>query len=279
MMKKAAIWAWLVLYTCTCYAQQHGAQWVLGPNTSVLDFRDDTIARRTLPGYVPFFLTTASICDENGELLYSCYGAGITDLNGDTLNNGSGLSPCLYTDENQDGFAIQQAAIFLPWPANSNLYALLHFSNDAQSNSRPARLYYSIIDKNKNFGLGEVVQKNTVFYDYVTMRGGGMTACKHANGRDWWITIAKRLSNRYYTFLLGPEGITDTLTQDIGPVYSDGFLDNSYSCFSEDGTMYATVAYSGYITVMDFDRCSGTFSNSRTIENFAEGFTTMGGYL
>jgi hypothetical protein len=254
-----------------CHAQQHGAQWVLGPLSSVLDFREDTIARRTLPGYIPLRLTSACISDENGDLLYVCHGSSITDLNGDTLMNGDGLSPCLYTDQNQDGFAIQQAAIFLPWPGNSNLYALLHFSNDAQSNSRPARLYYSIIDKNRNFGLGEVIQKNTVFHDYVTIRGGGMTACKHANGRDWWITVAKRLSNRYYTFLLSPEGITDTLTQDVGPVYSDGFLDNSYSCFSEDGTIYATGAYSGYITVLDFDRCSGSFSNPRIIFNNISG--------
>ena len=271
MMKKAAIWAWLVPCTCTGYAQQHGAQWVLGPNTSILDFRGDTVARRTLIDDIWFHRTSASISDENGELLYICNGLSIYDPNSQLLINGDSINPCLYTYQHPYGLGIDQGAMFLPWPGNTNLYGLIHFSYDALSNSRPARLYCSIIDKNKNFGLGEVIQKNTVFHNYVTMRGGGMTACKHANGRDWWITIAKRLSNSYYTFLLSPNGIIDTLTQNIGPVYSDGFLDNSYSCFSEDGTMYATVAYSGYITIMDFDRCSGSFANPRTIFNNVSG--------
>lgn len=262
----------------TCHAQQHGAQWVLGPNTSAIDFRGDTVARYGIGSFMNTRLAVANICDVQGELLYYTNGIYIADRHGTQLANGGGLSPCNYTTQYSiHGLPMNQAVMFLPWPGNANLYALLHFSGDAQSDSRPARLYYSTIDREGNFGLGEVVQKNTVFHDHVTMRGGGMTATRHANGRDWWVTIAKRLSNRYYTFLLSPNGITDTLVQDIGPVYSDGTFDNSYSCFSGDGSLYATVAYSGYVTVMGFDRCTGTFSNPRKIVNTAEGFTAMGG--
>jgi hypothetical protein len=250
------------------FGQMHDAQWVIGPKTSVLDFRNDTVTIDTLLNYVPFFLTTACISNEEGNLLYSCYGYAVTDRYGATLLNGDSLSPCAYTYQHAGAFQIQQGAIFLPMPGNSRYYYLIHFSNDTLNKSRPGTLYYSVIDKEANFGLGAVVEKNHIFFSKAILRGGGLTACKHANGRDWWFTIGGSNNNRFYTFLLTEEGVSDTLIQDIGPVYSLPF-DNSYSCFSEDGSKYVTTAISGYVTVFDFDRCTGTLSSPVEIFNNA----------
>ena len=96
-----------------------------------------------------------------------------------------------------------------------------------------------------------------------------MTACKHANGRDWWIVIGDE-HNTYYTFLLTPNGISDTLIQSIGPSYYNG-IDIGYSKFSQDGSKYVTSCYSGPILVMDFDRCSGIFSNPVITHNPGNG--------
>ena len=54
--------------------------------------------------------------------------------------------------------------------------------------------------------------------------------------------------------------------QNIGPEFPLP-LDNAYSRFSQDGNKYVTGVYEGPVLVMDFDRCSGEFSNPITIFN------------
>lgn len=252
----------------------HDAQWVLGPNTSSIDFRNTSPVNDSIPKWMATRETNAATCDAAGNLLYYTNGVYIAGAlsNGDSILNGNGLSPCASTTQySGSGLPIPQGALFLNKPGSDRYYYLFHFSLD---NGVAYTLYNSIIDREGNFGLGEVIVKNDTFYQGIT-RTGGMTACKHANGRDWWIVIGGRNNNLYRKFLLTPDGITDTLLQNIGPNFM-GPADNSYSRFSLDGSKYVTGAYVGLITVMDFDRCNGEFSNPITISNKVEGFTAPG---
>ncbi|MDB5283406.1 MAG: hypothetical protein JWO06_2481 [Bacteroidota bacterium] len=243
-------------------SQFYDAQWVLAPNPSRVDFRNDTIANSSIHGFFNTILTDANICDSVGNLLFATNGVNVYDQLGDTLSNGVGLSPCLYTDLNsQDGLSIPQAALFLPMPDDN--YYLIHFSAD--SDNRPSNLYYSLI--NHPNGYWEVVKKNIVFCKS-RFRGGGMTACKHANGRDYWIIIGGLDDNSYYKFLLTPDTIKGPIIQNIGPSCT-GPYDVAYSRFSIDGTSYATGTYVGLVTIMNFDRCAGEFSNVVTVYNNA----------
>ena len=83
----------------------------------------------------------------------------------------------------------------------------------------------------------------------------------------------------FYKFLNTPDSILGPYTQYIGPNYPLPY-DNAYSKFSQDGATYVTGAVEGLITVMDFDRCSGEFSNPVTIFNNASlnPDTTISGY-
>ncbi|MDB5283728.1 MAG: hypothetical protein JWO06_2803 [Bacteroidota bacterium] len=266
----------LLLACLALRAQLYDAQWVIGPNTSVVDFRTiDSVHTYTISRSMATTFTNACISSDSGELLYYTNGIFISDKNGDTLSNGTGLSPCPYTTQYEiNGLNIPQAALFIPMPGNNQYFYLFHFSNDTLNDGRPGTLYYSIIDKMGNGGLGEVVQKNVVYYKGI-FRAGGMTACKHANGRDWWIIQGGRSNNTYYKFLLTPEGIIDTLIQNIGPNYNGPF-DVASGCFSPDGGKYATSTLVGLITVMDFDRCSGEFSLPITISNIQGGSSASG---
>ena len=58
----------------------------------------------------------------------------------------------------------------------------------------PNELYYAIIDMNQNGGLGKVISKKNLLYKG-TFGGGRITACRHANGRDWWL-VHQRFSNK-----------------------------------------------------------------------------------
>ena len=248
----------------------YDAQWLLGCNpTTIMDFRNDTLKLDTLPGATPSFLTVANICDEAGNLLYYTNGIYITDKNGDTLQNGAGINPCPYTDAwTGNGLNIPQAALFIPKPGDSHHYYLFHFSNDTLGETRPGTMYYSLIDKDANGGLGSVVSRNNPILQNVILREGGMTACKHANGRDYWLIMGASDTNMFYKFLITPDSILGPYTQNIG----NSFLlpyDLAYNKFSQDGSKFVATTYEALVLLMDFDRCSGLFSNPQTIYNEA----------
>jgi hypothetical protein len=253
--------------------QLYDAQWALGYNQSVLDFRtSDTVKPYSLPTVIYFTDDNASICDENGNLLYYTNGISICGVT-DTLLNGSGLSPCPYTGYySVDGLNIEQAALFIPKPGDSSYYYLFHFSNDAPDSSRPWRIYYSLIDKHGNNGLGAVIEKNIPIFQGQELRGGGMTACKHANGRDYWLIMGGSQDNEFFKFLITPDRILGPYTQNIGCTFPWPY-DVAYSKFSQDGSKYATGIFIGApLLVMDFDRCTGEFSNPITINEVTDGF-------
>lgn len=242
-------------------AQLYNAQWVLGYNESVLDFRNDTLTAYAIQPLMPIFLTNASTCSCTGELLYYTNGIYIAGADVNQIMNGDSLSPSSYTNQSACcGLDIPQATLFLPKPGNSSLYYLFHFTNDSLSLGRPGTLYYSIIDTQGNGGFGEVIEKNVPLLQHVVLREGGMTACKHANGRDYWVVIGEYNSNRFYEFLVTPNTISGPIIQTIGPVFPRPY-DAAYSKFSQDGSKFTTGIAVGPIIVMDFDRCSGVFSN------------------
>ncbi|MBL0343558.1 MAG: hypothetical protein IPP71_23500 [Bacteroidetes bacterium] len=94
----------------------------------------------------------------------------------------------------------------------------------------------------------------------------GVGACKHSNGRDWWVVVMRDHNPEMYTFLLTPTGI-DTMF-----IQSTGFVANRYGnvsplIFSQDGTklIYCTPIDQGLggsngngtVLWFDFDRCTG----------------------
>jgi hypothetical protein len=116
--------------------------------------------------------------------------------------------------------------------------------------------------------LGIVEFKNIPILED-TLHYGRITATRHANGRDWWIIQQKFASNKYYKFLLTPQGIEVQESQEIGdsPIFSTGV---GQAIFSPDGSKYVTTNAYGSIhdssvDVFDFDRCSGLLSNPRRI--------------
>jgi len=179
-----------------CKAQLNGVQWVLGYDVSVLDFRNDTLTNYAIQPFMPFFLTSANICDSSGNLLYYTNGIYVAGADGNQIANGDSLSPCEHSSENACcGLDIPQGTLFLPMPGNARYYYLFHMSDDTFGGERPGNLYYSVIDVLGDSGKGEVISKNNVFYRGI-FRDGGMTACKHANGRDWWIIMGVRLQTK-----------------------------------------------------------------------------------
>ena len=107
-------------------------------------------------------------------------------------------------------------------------------------------------------GLGGVVFKNLPIISD-TLLISGITACKHANGRDWWIIKHRYDSDIYLTLLLTPYGISGPFTQHAGPyIYGGG---GDQSVFSPDGKKFVRYQIDDDLDIFDFDRCSGILSN------------------
>lgn len=221
--------------------------------------------------HVPFGMNfldcNANISDASGNLLFYTNGVYIANANNDTMLNGSGLNPSTYTSQfYSQGLRVRQGNLILPLPGDSLRYYLFHetlFFDQSVNDYRSSEIYFSVIDMGLDGGLGAVTQKNIVLLSD-TLNPGALTACKHANGRDWWIVFHKSKGNRYYTYLFTPSGLQGPFAQHIGhSIASNDWI--WQSCFSPDGKKFSVVMARDTINFMEFDRCSGLFSNPVSI--------------
>ncbi|MFN8152833.1 MAG: T9SS type A sorting domain-containing protein [Bacteroidia bacterium] len=218
---------------------------------------------------MPFLGTEATICNSQGDFLMSTNGIWIANSNNDTMMNGGGLNPNGITVNWPFGLPMTANAIFLPYPGDTTKYILFHHSAVSNGSYYPAYdLLYSIIDITGENGLGEVIVKNQVAFSDTL--GWGIAACKHANGRDWWISVQKDNSDVLFTLLLTPNGIDTVLSQSLNVIPSIG--STRQLCFSPDGTKFVTSKTDGgtvtdnFVQILDFDRCSGSFSNPNEVD-------------
>ena len=224
-----------------------------------MDFFSGSMVVSTVDRGIDFGRTSANITDMEGHLLFSTNGAYIANVTGDTMFNGSGLNPSMYTSWWPVGLHIAQGCLILPKPSTPGIYYLFHGTIDDLSSSLSHHLYLTSIDMSLDSGLGGVLSKNEILIAD-TLNEGRITAVRHANGRDWWVFCFKANTNIHYRLLLTPSGVSVNGTQAIGEVRTP---DHGQACFSPDGSRYAY--YSGFGTadldIFNFDRCTGLFSN------------------
>jgi hypothetical protein len=266
-MKKLIFISFIICKAITCFGQGFNHTWLIGygnfPNKARFNFSINSYQYIIEQREMGFEGTQGNISDINGNFLMSSNGVYIANANNDTMMNGSGLNPGPFVDAWDKGLPVPYGNFFLPWPDSSHKYILIHQLGSTE-------IYYSIIDISLNNGLGEVVEKNNLFYQgSITW---GMNACRHANGRDWWIVALSDSANKIFTFLLTPTGLQYNNTQ----IFSvPGFPGTSTQpTFSPDGNKFAYA--SGYsfggnwakrVYLYNFDRCNGSFSLLSVIDN------------
>jgi hypothetical protein len=274
-MKPLLFFVLLVVSFCLA-AQNRTNVWELcypwSPTSTKCELRYSNGAMDTSSVYrvMSFVNTNASICDTAGNLLFYTNGIAIGNSNYDTLQNSVDFNPGTLTDFNDpQGMTSCQGALILPDPGNSERYYVFHESGEGFIVSnifqvQPLHLSYSVVDMTLDGGLGGIIDtlKNIhVIED--TLMWGGLTAVKHANGRDWWIVAHRFYTDKYYKLLLTPTGLNGPYEQIIGSAFTIDVC--VQATFSPNGSKYCLSTYGGWFDLLDFDRCTGEFSNATTV--------------
>ena len=240
---------------------------------SVLSFPDGSLqVEENFELSMYFDAANAPFSDSSGVL--QCYSNGVSIMNTywDTIDGGATL-----TTDRPAAAIWPQFALALPRPGHQDRVTLLYGDEAFMYPYGPGvelwwvshRLYTAEIDMSANQGRGQVWHAGDVVVDD-TLGMGKFTACKHANGRDWWILAHEQNSKSFYRILLDPEGLHLIGKQKVSNLkIIDGV---GQACFSPNGEHY--LMYDGitldssvgsYLNMYDFDRCTGLLSHHRQI--------------
>ena len=282
-MKKLVFTLLLLSSSLLSFGQGYNHQWLLGSYNFIQDpkgrmlFDSSNYILLNENRKMTFYGTQANICDSNGNLLMSSNGIWIANATGDTMMNGGGLNPGGITSNWPNGLPLIANNIILPYPNDIDKYVLFHHTfTFTGSTNLCFELYSTIIDITLDGGLGEVIQKNNLIIQDTL--SGGIGACRHANGRDWWVVMFEDSSDFVYKIHYSVNNTITISTQDLNffPVAKGN---SSQPTFSPDGTKFITTTYdnsisrNSYLILNDFDRCTGIFSNPHSI------YLTSGDYL
>ncbi len=254
------------IFYCETFGQGLSNRWVFGYSCCAgnfgatdLDFSSGPVNIILKQRYMNFFETNGAISNQNGDLLFVSNGIYVANALDDTMQNGEGLNPGTYTTAMvSHGLALPQGNLVIPFPDDSSKYYLFHETcDDVGATYATLFLYYSVIDMTLDGGLGAVIQKNTVLLNDSLVEGR-FTACKHANGRDWWLVVHQYNTGMVYKYLISPQGISGPTMQDLFTPRDVWF---GQALFSPQGDKFAYYEPYGDLDIFDFDRCTGDFSN------------------
>ncbi len=150
----------------------------------------------------------ASICDENGQLLFYTDGATIWDRTHQVMLHGSGL-----TGPFKNTGSTSQGATIVPVPGEKDQYYIFSLTEYGMTYDY-SNLYYSVVDIRLNNGLGAVVPgKKSIMIDKLLTEH--MVAVQ-GNNCDAWLIVVSRIDRSFHAFHVTTSGI------DLNPVFSPG---------------------------------------------------------
>jgi len=231
--------------------------------TGIMKFNDDSLESiKTKYFPAPFALGSAAISDSLGNFLMA--------FNGKTLFDSSGNVLAELTELPYDEVIIAyRGFLFLKTRVNDGYYYLINsYSGNYANSPNPFNVgidtLFSVtkikIDEN-----GYSIEETTRYDLPISTVPGGIDACRHANGRDWWFLKLGQKKNQYLKGLLSPSSLT------LEPYYTNedsAYVSFGWASFSSDGSKYVHW-FGGHIRelqVFDFDRCTGELSNLQTYD-------------
>ncbi|MBS1644153.1 MAG: T9SS type A sorting domain-containing protein [Bacteroidetes bacterium] len=227
-------------------------------------------------GHVYVDIGQSGICKADGTPLLVCNGYNLFDTSLNYIEDGDTLIPKLLY-EYYDGFtAYDQSSIILPFnnekyivvtPTASDKEFVTYWANPSSTRALFDLLLYHEVDMHANGGKGKVVKKAVPLLQDVMLSKTQMMACRHADGKSWWLLKQASDTNMIYKFLFTQDSIYGPFIQSFPEPHFTKWDIGGQAMFSQDGTQYATTVQGfGKFFIADFDRCSGLLSRPRTID-------------
>ena len=275
MIKKIIV-ILILLQTIVCnniFAQsKRGNSWMTGRGTTVM-FENNIVTTKyiAVTPWHYFMHGNSNICDTNGNMILCSDGFNIYDSIGNYIDGGDTIVPVSYYNQYSGFSLLSQSSIFLPM--DSNKYYFITPTNSEGNlcfGCHNDVILYSVIDMNANGGAGKVVKRMVPLATNGQFRKTQMMACRHANGKDWWLLKQGGDSNTVYKFLFTQDSVYNMGYQEfIEPLWGTWDI-YGQSTFNVDGNRYATSCdasgiWSGKIFLADFDRCYGLLTNPKVI--------------
>lgn len=246
-------------------AQLYDKTWVCGYGSKIV-FNDNSIDTVRVSPQIGSIGQWAAMSDMDGNFQFFTEGTNVYSYDGVRMYNGVQLGDNEVNTHFDNGLPDFQNVLVLP-KRDREYYIIYQGQSDFAFSVSPwyytDRLYYSVVDMSLENGKGDVTQKRIQVNDNKFM-DGKMTACQHANGRDWWLVQRRHNANSYFIYLVTSESITFKNEQYIGAVSSEPDAIGQ-SAFSPDGSKYATITGKSPLIILDFDRCEGVFSNPKMV--------------
>ena len=192
----------------------------------------------------------ATVSDINGNLLFYCNGTSVINRLHEVMQNGSSIAGDPSSTSN---------VLIIPLPGNDSIYYLFSIGAGGQGLKG---FRYSIININKQGGLGEVISKNNLIADDCFEK---MAAVRHCNKRDVWITVRAWETDEYRTYALTSTGFNSFPVVSQTGLIVGGYVNNAIGAlkFSIDGTRLVSVHSfeNDVVELMQFDNTNGIISN------------------
>ncbi|MFN0013672.1 MAG: hypothetical protein ACKVU2_03915 [Saprospiraceae bacterium] len=269
MTRTHSLLFFLLALAAASVAQGPGRLWLGGynefpgtPGYGHLQIRvlDDTVLVEPTALAFNFESTSAAMTDSAGNLLFYTNGCSVANRQHQVMPNGEGLNPGALGDAfcSGKGYPVPQGAMILPDPGGQDRYLILHMgaSYDPVRKIRLAPLYYSVVDMSLENGLGDVTSKNK---GLLAGDLGSFTVVRHGNGRDWWLIAPEFGNGTWHVFLLNPDGFLYQFPQNVS-LPLPGCEKHICTAASLQGDRIANWG-DCKVTVLDFDRCTGTLGN------------------
>jgi len=192
---------------------------------------------------------SSSISDTAGNLLFYSDGVSVWNAQHQVMPNGTGLF---------GHSSSTQSSMIVPFPADSKRYYLFTMDVDGGTHG----LSYSVVNMDLDNGRGDVELKNIFL---VGPSAEKVTSVNHCNGKDIWVTTAKKNSDKFYSYLVKASGIQPPVISSIG--VPNNFFGLGYLKFSPDATKLACVNFGRGLDLFDFDPSTGQISNRKSIIN------------
>jgi hypothetical protein len=267
-----------ILFQIQLSAQKEAYNWIWGTcfpefgcdgiddglnGTGIMKFNDDSLESITTKYFpAPFTLGSAAISDSMGNFLMAFNGKTLFDSSGNIVSEMTELP----LDEIILGY---RGFLFLKPKVDDKYYYLLSgYSGNFANSPNPFDVGIDTLFKVTKIEIDEngFSINNTIQIELpINTIPGGVDACRHANGRDWWVLKCGLRKNAYLRGILSPYNF------ELSPYYTN--LDSAYTSFhwasfSSNGSKYVHW-FGGHIRelqVFDFDRCTGELSNLQTFD-------------